>query len=388
MRLQLSQTRVQHKHPHESSSATGVAQMALLCAAASLPLARPALADTAPERGEIRFKYLDYRETQPGADRVNVRASTASIMAPLGEDWSVTGSYIVDSISGASPAFHTERLTKLYDLRRAWGAGVTRYLPQGSLSVAGNYSRESDYVSRSLSVQGSLSTESKNTTLTAGVGTQADRIEPNGRNIRDTKNVNDFLVGVTQVLSPQDIAQATLSHSNGHGYYTDPYKLADERPRQRRTTRLLTRWNHHFESTGGTSRITYRYSQDSWAIRTHTATIEYAQPLSDGWVLTPLLRAYSQTAASFYLPVNPASPAKPTLPPASALYFSEDQRLSAFGALTVGLKVERQIDRDWSVDLKVDRYQQRASWSLSGGGDALLKPFNATWVQLGVSRLF
>jgi hypothetical protein len=64
-----------------------------------------------------------------------------------------------------------------------------------------------------------------------------------------------------------------------------------------------------------------------------------------------------------------------------------DQRLSAFGALTVGLKTEFTW-RSWTVDLKLERYEQRPAWRLGGEGSLGLDPFRATMLQAGLAYSF
>ena len=68
-------------------------------------------------------------------------------------------------------------------------------------------------------------------------------------------------------------------------------------------------------------------------------------------------------------------------------YYSPDQRLSAFGAVTVGLKLDYRIDRDWSVNAALDRYEQRSNWALSSGSSGLA-PLHANVLQLGVKWLY
>lgn len=359
----------------------------LLAAAMTLPGARLAQAESAPERGLIGFKYLDYAESQPGRDRVKVRAPSVMGMVPIAGEWSVTGSYTYDAVSGASPSYHTRDLTKLEDQRRAYDFGLTRYFSRGTLTVAAARSKESDYLSRSASVLGSLFSEDKNTTLTLGAGFTTDKIEPSYGGFQDRKRIADYLIGVTQVLTRQDILQVNLGYGHGWGYFSDPYKLYDERPRERNHATLLGRWNHHFDATDGISRLSYRYYRDNWKIRSHTVTAEYIQPVGDGWKLTPSLRFYRQTAASFYLPVDPAVAPDPTIPPPGFDNYSEDQRLSGFGALTYGLKVAKQIDKDWLVDVKYEQYRQREGWAISGG-DRGLAPFDARSLMFGVMRYF
>lgn len=367
-------------------------------AAAALGLVSPlaALADTAPTQTEVQFKWFDYTEDQPGdvqrkvlgGDRVAVRAATLGITAPIGERASVAVSQTVDSISGASPAYHSQQLTPLKDFRRAWVAGLTAYGDRTTGTVTVSDSRERDYFSKSLGVQGSWATEDKNTTLTGGLGWAFDSIQPTYGNLRDAKRIQDALIGITRVLTPTDIVQVNLSHLWGTGYFTDPYKLADERPRSRHITRVLARWNHHVESTGQTLRTSYRYSQDSWSVRGHTLSAEWVTPLGQGWAVTPSVRAHSQTQANFYTFVDPAEAPLPPLPAANATFYSADQRLGAFGAWTLGLRIDKAIGRDMSVDLKLEQYEQRGKWAWSGRGDPGLVPFRAQWIQVGWTMRF
>lgn len=367
----------------------GAVGAALLSAAMALPGVRMAQAESAPERGQVSFKYLDYRESQPGADRVKVRAPAVMFLAPLSGEWSVTGSSIYDAISGASPAYHTRQLTQLEDRRRAFDLGLTRYFSSGTLTLGASRSKESDYLSKSFSIQGSVyADETKNTTFNFGLGLTRDNIDPNFGGSGGKKRITDVMLGVTQVLTRRDIAQFNLGYSHGRGYFSDPYKFFDERPRTRNHATFLARWNHHFDATDGVSRLSYRYYRDNWAIRSHTLAAEYAQPLADGWKLTPSLRYYTQNAAKFYLPVDPATAPDPTMPAAWMTEYSEDQRLSGFGAVTYGIKLAKQLDADWLLDIKLEKYQQRERWSMSGAGDPGLAPFDARSIQLGVTRYF
>jgi hypothetical protein len=361
----------------------------LLAAALTLPAVGLAQAESAPEKGLVSFKFLDYLDSQPGADRIRVRAPSLLVTTPLSGAWSLSGSLISDSISGASPAYHTSGLTHMADERHAAQAEATRYFANGTITLGGNHSSESDYVSSGLSLQGTRSSEDKNTTWSAGVGFNTDRINPtNGVVENEHKRTLDLLVGVTQVLGTHDIAQLDLGHSWGSGYFSDPYKVFDNRPRQRDHTTLLARWNHHFEATTGTLRSSWRYYDDSYGIRAHTFGFEYVQPLAGGWTVTPLLRVYTQSAARFYVNADPSTEPFPPNPPDGAAYYAEDQRLSAFGARTIGIKLAKQIGTSWMVDLKVERYQQRAAWRLFGSGSPDLQPFNARSIQVGLSHTF
>ncbi len=369
------------------------AAQALLAASLALPAVQPVAAQVAPEEGSVSLKYLDYLDSQPGAKRVRIRAPALSAVVPVAGQWLFSGTLISDAISGASPAYHTRAISPLTDERNAGDVAVTRYFDGASLSVGANYSKESDYIGRGVSLRYAFSSDDRNTTWSAGVALGRDSIAPVNRAVLDeSKRRSEWLLGVSQVLTPVDIVQINLGHQRASGYLSDPYKFFDERPRQRRQNTLALRWNHHVDAIGATLRTSYRYFRDSFGIRAHTLGAEWVQPLAawgGGWTITPSFRLYSQSAASFYVDASPdfTSPFPPN-PPDDALVYSEDQRLSAFGGRTLGLKVARQLPGGWTVDLKVERYVQRGSWRWFGSGSPNLAEFRARSVLVGVSKAF
>jgi len=382
---------------------THVLGAALFAAAMALPLSDAAFAEAAPERGIVAFKYLNYQDSQPVyTDRIGVNAYTVSVMAPIAGKWSISTSYTYDSVTGASPYYHDfvepEMISGASPIREQRYAGdlsLTRYLPQGSVTVGSSYSEENDYISRGYSAQVSISTEDKNTTFTLGGSYNTDTINSSNSIAHDReKRTVAGAFGITQVLTKQDIVQLNLGYSKGRGYFDDPYKSNDLRPDRRESKTVMTRWNHHFDAIDGTSHLSYRYYTDSFGIKAHTFGLEYLQSLPHDWTVTPSVRFYSQTAADFYLPVDPEDPGRENYffdlfmagTPFGIL--SMDQRLSSFGALTLGIKIEKRIAKDWIVDLKFENYEQRAGWSMTGGGDPGLKPFSASFVQFGLSREF
>jgi hypothetical protein len=370
----------------------------LVSAAVVLSVSNSADAESVPERGIIIYKYLDYSDSQRNlidsysgasaarnSDRIKVKANSLMVMTPVAGEWSVSGTFTEDAISGASPGYHSKRLKKLEDKRHAESLTVTRYLPRGTISLGLNHSKENDYISKGFSILGTLASEDKNTTLNAGVGFSNDDIKSSDHT-SDGRHVADWLVGLTQVMGINDIAQINLGYSDGQGYYSDPYKSADRRPESRKKYTLFTRWNHYFDKTGGSSHLSYRYYQDSFDIKAHTLNLEYTQPFLEAWSVTPLIRFYTQTAANFYAGIDPSSPEFSGY--ASNKYLSLDQRLGEYGAITWGFKLTRQINPDWMVDFKYENYTQKESWALSGNGGGVNEPFYFTSFQIGISRKF
>ena len=361
----------------------------VLAAALALPGLQPAQAEGPPERATLAFKWLDYQDSQPGADRVRVQAPALSLTLPLGSRWSAAGTVMTDSISGASPAYHSSGLTRLKDFRRAADLRVSHHGDDLTLSIGAHGSSEADYHARGVSLQASWSSEDRNRTLSFGLSSSSDRIRPVNRVVTDeTRRSIDAVFSLTQVLGRHDVVQASLGRTQGRGYYSDPYKVFDERPRRRTQHRLLLRWNHHFPGTTSTLRSSWRWTDDSFGIRSHTLGLEFVQPLPGDVTVTPSLRLYTQGAARFYVDADPASEPFPPNPPAGAEWFSLDHRLSAFGAWTLGLKLGWQLDDRWQADVKVERYEQRGAWRVGGSGSPDLAPFRARMIQVGLSHRF
>jgi hypothetical protein len=198
------------------------------------------------------------------------------------------------------------------------------------------------------------------------------------------------MVGFTQVLSPRDIVQAVLTHARGRGYYTMPYKFVDNRPRKKDQDTLLLRWNHHLDRQAASLRLSYRYFHDSYGMTAHTAGAECVKELGGGWTLIPSLRLHTQSAADFYFDPVYDKRFGPPFPPGyvftSTAPITADQRLSAFGAATFGIKVEKEIDANTSIDIKFEDYKQRSSWRLFGSGSPGLANLGARSIIVGVTH--
>lgn len=361
----------------------------LLRAALALPLAGPALAQEPPLQPSLSLRVLDYQDRQGGAARVRVQAPALALATPLAGPWSLGATLVSDAISGASPAYHTRALGRLEDERNAGELTLTHAFDAATLGVGAALSHESDYRSHTLSAQGTWASDDRNTTGAAGIAASRDRIDPVNHVVSgERKRVLDLHVGLTRVLSTTSVLQLNLAHNRARGYLSDPYKVFDARPRQRDATRLLLRWNQHLRASDRTLRWSYRYYRDDWRVHAHTLGLELVQPLPHGWSLTPALRLYTQSAARFYVEVDPAAAPFVTQPPAGAAHSSLDQRLSAFGAVTAGLKLAWQPDPDWTLDVKFERYAQRGHWRVGGAGSSGLAPFDARIWQAGVTRRF
>lgn len=358
-----------------------------------LPLAVPAHAETAPEQGVASVKLLDYQDRQPGLKRTHVKAPSAYLLLPIQGEWSLEASAVYDSVSGASPRYHTaiSSASRQTEERSAGDVRLTHYADRHSWHVGAAVSDENDFHSRAVSGGASFSSDDNNRTVSFAAAYTHDRIGATGNPTLDERRRTVALTaGVTQNLSTRDVVQGSLTLSRGTGFYDDPYKFPDHRPDHRNQLAAAARWNHHIEAYGATVRSGYRYYADSFGVRAHTVDVEWAQPVGERFQVTPGLRYYSQRAARFYFdPVYDATLGEP-FPPGwtPGTVASADQRLSGFGAFSASVRFDLKLDKAWALDLKLERYEQRGSWRLGGDGSTGLAPFSARWIQLGASYRF
>ena len=361
----------------------------MFAAALALPgiLPAPAAAQTAPDAGVFALKYLDYRDWQPGADRMSVRSPSFYVLKPLSDTLAVEAALIYDAMSGASPLYFNTLSgasgVGVTEHRTAGDVKLTRYFDGVAVGIGGAVSSERDYLSRAFSLDVRVWTPDRNRTWAFGLGGAADAIDSvNGVAENQRRNTLEYLVGVTQVLSADAIVQSNLTYSTGHGYYSDPYKPLDQRPDRRRILAWLTRYHQHFPGSDATLRLSWRYLRDSFGGVANALEAVWVQPLPRGWSVAPSLRYYTQCAADFYM--NPPFPQGYV----SGQDYTADTRLAAFGAFTAGVTVATALADGWRADLKLEVYRQRPAWRLGGGGSPGIEPFSARWIELGIAKAF
>ena len=384
--MQLKKTSPPRAIPERRSSGPSVASSLMAVALAMPGMIAPnaAKAEGAPEKTTVGLKILSYKENQETGQRMKVTSPAIYFQTPIKDTAAVEGSFVLDTMSGASPSsYNTLSSASIHDTRKAGDLKLTKFFDRTAVGVGYAFSKEHDYESNAGSVDARFSTASNNTTFALGLGYSADKIgASNDPTLDEKRKTTDALVGITQVLSPTDLVQSNLTFSYGKGYFSDPYKDFDKRPDHRTSWAWLTRHVHYFAGPEAALHTSYRYFRNDWGIAAHTLEAAWYQPLGTGWLVRPSLRYYTQRAANFYRdpPLDPFAAAAPL--------FSGDTRLAAFGAVTAGLKVAKEFAHDWTVDVKYEWYQQRGAWRLGGNGSPGLEKFTAQWWQLGISKKF
>lgn len=249
-------------------------------------------------------------------------------------------------------------------------------------------------------------------------------LAPTLKGTRDDWGLN---LGISQIINRSAVLDASLSYVHSDGYQSNPYKavevafidplkqkgqaggnnatnyvydaevvgVLEERPDLREQVTLGVLYTQYIAATDAALHAGYHHFQDSWGIKAHILSVEWVQPLGR-WMLTPSLRYYTQGRADFYVPYliteqglySSVVGSKDTVPfdrnklPA---HYSSDSRLSAFGTLTEGLMLSRQLQNGASLDLSLEYRQHAGSLKLGSGGEASYADYNAYSVSLGLN---
>ena len=367
-------------------------------AALALPIAVVPAKAGAAEIGEMGITLLGYKER----NQMRVVEPVLWGKAQIGEVWEVQASVAVDIVSGASPEsvsnisgtpVQVMSGASVRDRRHLGDIRVSRRIGNLTLGVSRNLSEENDYRSHAYGVEARYDLNDRNTTLALGYGHSADSIgstlDPALDERRDTR---EYLVGITQVLSPLDVVQSTLTFTRGRGWYNDPYKFTrtfyddgppafmfDTRPSSRDTLSWFTRYRRHFPGADGTLQAEYRYFRDDWDVRAHSIEVAWQQSFGERWALRPALRYHTQGAARFYSPLIPR--------PAPA-ELSSDPRLAAFGGVSSSLRGTLRLEGGTVIEATVGNIHDTRVFRAGGNGSPTYPTLQAWYGIVSVSRPF
>jgi len=212
-------------------------------------------------------------------------------------------------------------------------------------------------------------------------------------------------LGLTQVLTPNSLLELGFGYTRSTGYLANPYKLVyflggtlnlgddpnqplaystgggarlEKRPEERNQFNWNLGYNQYLPFFDAALHFDYRLSHDDWGINTHTFEADWVQPLGSGWSVTPRVRYYSQSAADFYTPfvttlvvIDPATGVEVDSPYTrkAPKFYSSDQRLSGFGALSSGVTIAKQFARGVTLETGFEYYTHQGSLKIGGGGE-------------------
>jgi hypothetical protein len=335
----------------------------LLAAGAGALAARGAYAQS-----QIDARLLYYKEA---GGRTQVINPLVNVHNDLGDAWGTVDLLLAyDTISGASPtggypsinvttsaSGHTIAggslpLASYNDRRKSAGLTWARKIGAHLPSIDVSYGKENDYTARSFGISDAWTFAGGRGTLHGGVSFASDIVAPVTNNLQLPKKEQGFSLGGTWILSERDLFDVSASLMKVSGYLDDPYKIVpigtpgsfvempDHRPDSRQRRALVAKYGHYY-LWGGALKATYRYYWDDWSVKANTLELVYDHRLYEDWIVSPTVRFYTQTAASFWGNTFAAKQE----------FMSADYRLAALSSILGGLTVTRRLSP--SVDVNV-----------------------------------
>jgi len=230
-------------------------------------------------------------------------------------------------------------------------------------------------------------------------------------------------LGLSQILNKNALVTANVGYTHSSGYMANPYKAVtvifadpaalgadpahpkailgdvktflEQRPNERNQFTAGGRYIQHIGFADAALHLDYQFFHDDWGINAHTFEADWVQPIASTWTVTPKVRYYTQDAANFYypyiiskqaysktevvgydangFPITATTAYNPQKLPAN---FSSDQRLSAYGALSGGITVNKKLSKAVSLEAGFEYYTHAGSLKLGGGGEGSYSDFN------------
>ena len=358
------------------------ALLALTSSALLLPAYQGVRADAPPEFIELGTRYSKYEEdnTQGGktfggsSQRYEVDAAQFHLLAPVADSWSVAVDVQWEDMSGASPWFVGQSLdggpkvimsgASIEDTRTEVSVTTRYYYDRGNAGFNYVRSKEDDYDSNAIALDGAFNSTDGLTTYSAALSTSQDDIEPTQGSVptntlKADKDISSAWIGVSRIISKNAIVRFGLAYTYRDGFLTDPYKKNDSRPGERNEWAASAGYRQYFIQPDGALQADYRYFDDDWGVASHTLNLAWHQNLGQSTQLIPFLRYYSQGEADFF--ANIAN--------TDQRHYSEDYRLSSFGAISGGLRVRHEIG-NWALTAVGERYETNESWGVYNGEES------------------
>ena len=279
------------------------------------------------------------------------------------------------------------------DIRQSAGAIVTWRDPaRNEYTSSLNYSQEQDFKSWSASGEHlHFLDKLKNRSLSVGASAQYNQAYHFREDHWKSFKTGNAQLGWTEILSAKTLVQSNLYYTREQGSLDNPYLTVirrinvknddsstpyfkyylaeDRRPKVRNSGGVVLNMAHRLldNTTVG---INYRWYQDDWQVQSNTLNIRVPVDIGKQVRFTPSLRAYQQSAASFYKGHQDQDRVF-----AETGFASSDDRLSNFYGMTYQLMISSQEASAWR-------------WQVSGAFEQQSYGLEMAWVTTGISYAY
>ena len=339
----------------------------------------------------VDYRYENYQEE---AGRIGVDTHSCLFEKKITSWLTLKGDVVYDAISGATPTgappaadikspfpqpgplSTTVPTAYMKDQRWAGSLDFATTFGAHHITPQFSYSEEHDYISYGGALNYSLDLNEKNTSLNLGWAHAWDTVLPyHGTYIsqNQSKDTDDFLVGVNQILGPKTLLAVNFTFRNSHGYMNDPYRgvlfddypqgdlnnpslFPEKRPTFRQSYIPYVSLVQYITPLDASIEGSYRFFHDSYAIDAHTVALSWHQKIGKRLLVSPVFRYYQQSAASFYATQFPGDPSNPADPAPIPNYYSADYRLSKLETFTFGVEMSAKVTEWLSLDFAYKHY--------------------------------
>jgi hypothetical protein len=309
----------------------------------TLLLVRATSADVLPDdRADIFYsKY--------SGGGMDITGESVLVRKKITENFAVEANYFIDKVSGASIDVLSNAST-IKDERKQ-KSGTVEYLhDKTTYSLSYINSTERDYISNTTHFSLSQDMFGDLTTLNLGFARTRDAVGENDGtadkpiiNWLGHADTRSYDAGLSQILTKNLIASATLEVITDSGYLANPYRSirfldptnpkgyslgSQVYPDTRTSTAIETRAKYYLPYRAAITG-SYRYYSDTWGIIGNTYELDYTHPIRN-FILEGRLRYYKQGHADFYSDLYPFAN--------SQNFTGRDQDLASSENTTIGAK--------------------------------------------------
>jgi uncharacterized protein DUF3570 len=289
--------------------------------------------------------YSDYK-----GGGMDIKGESILVRKKFSEQFAVEANYFIDKVSGASVDVLSQA-SVIKDERKQKSISLDYIHNKTQYNLSYTNSTERDYISNTTHFSLSQDMFGDLTTVSLGFTDSRNKVgENNGTTSKPDvawlghAESRSFSAGVSQVLTKDLIAGLTFEVITDQGLLSNPYRsirfLAPGEPlgyglgsqiypNTHTSTAVEGRVKYYLPYRAAAS-ASYRYFDDTWGIRAHTAEVGYTQPISNLWIIEGRLRYYTQNHANFYSDLFPFA--------GSQNFEARDQNLAATTNYTLGLK--------------------------------------------------
>jgi hypothetical protein len=356
--------------------------------------------------------YSDYK-----GGGMDIKGESVLVRKKFSEQFAVEANYFIDKVSGASVDVLSQA-SVIKDERKQKSISLDYIHDKTQYNLSYTNSTERDYISNTTHFSLSQDMFGDLTTVSLGFTDSRNKVGENNGTAFAPKVAwlgssysRSFTAGVSQVVTKNLISGVTLEVITDQGLLSNPYRSirfvapgeplgyglgSQIYPNTHTSTAVEGRVKYYLPYRAAVS-ASYRYFDDTWGVRAHTAELGYTQPIANLWILEGRLRYYTQNHATFYSDLFPFA--------GSQNFEARDQNLAASTNYTAGLKATYAFLPDgWRIfkrgtvtgdvsriRFKYSDFRDIRDYGIANGyspGTEPLYKFDATIYQIYLSMFF